>query len=223
MLTQADARQQVAQLVARYKALSPQKRASFSEAATRQEFILPLFRALGWNDGDTDEVKPEEKVSRGFVDFAFRTRGITRFFLETKKLPENLDDLRWARQAINYAWTKGVTWAVLCDFEGLKVFNAEVKERHPQDALFLSFTADTYLTDWDRLWWLSRPACEEGALHREAAKWGKRSRRRPGGPKHAADTFPIVNPGAWKQFGEYCTTIMMLEGHDDWQGRFDRP
>jgi hypothetical protein len=58
-------------------------------------------------------------VSRGYVDFSFRLRGIPRFFVETKKIPEDLEAPRWARQAINYAWLKGVTWAVLTDFEGL--------------------------------------------------------------------------------------------------------
>lgn len=181
MISQESAREQIAQLVARYKALSSRERKEYNEAATRQGFILPLFRALGWNVDDPDEVKPEEQVSRGFVDFAFRIGGVAKFFLETKKIPEDLSDPRWARQAINYAWTKGVTWAVLCDFEELKVFNAEVREADPRQALFLQFTVDSYLADLERLWYLSRPACEENVLDREAEKWGKRSLKRPVG------------------------------------------
>lgn len=181
MISQESARQQIAQLVARYKALSPRQRKEYNESATRQGFILPLFRALGWNTDDTDEVRPEEQVSRGFVDYAFRIGGVAKFFLETKKIPEDLGDPRWARQAINYAWTKGVTWAVLCDFEELKVFNAEVRESDPRQAIFLQFTADTYLSDFERLWWLSRPECEKNALDREAEKWGKRTLKRPVG------------------------------------------
>lgn len=181
MISQESAKQQIAELVERYKALSPRQRKDYNEPATRQGFILPLFRALGWNVDDTDEVRPEEQVSRGFVDYAFRIGGVAKFFLETKKIPEDLSDPRWARQAINYAWTKGVTWAVLCDFEELKVFNAEVREADPRQALFLQFSVDTYLSDFERLWWLSRPACEENALDREAAKWGKRTLKRPVG------------------------------------------
>lgn len=181
MVSQESARQEIARLVARYKALSPRQRKDYNEPATRQGFILPLFRALGWNTDDPNEVSPEENVSRGFVDFAFRINGVAKFFLETKKLPADLSDPRWAQQAINYAWTKGVTWAVLCDFEGLKIFNAEVREADPRQAMFLQFTADLYLTDFERLWWLSRPACEQGTLDREAEKWGKRSLKRPVG------------------------------------------
>ena len=181
MVSPEAAREEVARLVAQFNAMSDRERRTYNEAATRQRFILPLFRALGWNTDNTDEVSPEEQVSRGFVDFAFRIGGVAKFFLETKKIPADLDDPRWAQQAINYAWTKGVTWAVLCDFEGLKVFNAEVREADPRQATFLEFSADSYLTDFDRLWHLSRPACQENALDREAEKWGKRTRKRPVG------------------------------------------
>jgi predicted type IV restriction endonuclease len=132
----ADAKVEVEGLVERFADLSARNRKRYNEPATRQEFILPLFRALGWNIENTREVSPEERVSRGFVDFAFRLGGIPRFFLETKKIPENLEDPRWAHQAINYAWLKGVTWAVLSDFEGLKVFNAEWQETIPVRAIF---------------------------------------------------------------------------------------
>ncbi|MFQ6014344.1 MAG: hypothetical protein ACE5NP_02740 [Anaerolineae bacterium] len=125
------AKGEVEGLVERFAKLTARNRKRYNEPATRQEFILPLFRALGWNVEDSREVSPEERVSRGYVDFAFRLGSIPRFFLETKKIPADLEDARWARQAINYAWLKGVTWAVLTDFEGLKVFNAEWQETIP--------------------------------------------------------------------------------------------
>jgi len=181
MVSQESARQEIAGLVQKYKALSPHQRQKYKEVATRQGFILPLFRALGWNTDDTGEVSPEENVSRGFVDFAFRIGGVAKFFLETKRLPADLDDPRWAQQAINYSWTKGATWAVLCDFEGLRVYNAEVREADPRQAVFYELTSDSYLTDFDRLWWLSRPACEANTLDREADRWGKRTHKRPVG------------------------------------------
>jgi hypothetical protein len=132
----AQAKAQVGQLVTKFSQLSAHNRKGYNEAATRQEFILPLFHALGWDTEDTREVSPEEQVSRGYVDFSVRLQGIPRFFLETKRIPADLEDPRWARQAINYAWLKGVTWAVLTDFEGLKVFNAEWQETVPARAIF---------------------------------------------------------------------------------------
>jgi len=170
---------QVEQLVERFAQLSARNRKGYNEPATRQEFILPLFRALGWNVEDTREVSPEERVSRGYVDFSFRLRGIPCFFLETKKIPEDLEDPRWARQAINYAWLKGVTWAVLTDFEGLKVFNAEWQETIPVRAIFKDLYWDEYLDRFDDLWLLSRPAMEEGALDRAAEAVGKKAKKTP--------------------------------------------
>jgi len=173
------AKTKVERLIERFARLSARNRKGYNEPATRQEFILPLFRALGWNIEDTREVSPEERVSRGYVDFSFRLRGIPRFFLETKKIPENLEDPRWAHQAINYAWLKGVTWAVLTDFEGLKVFNAEWQETIPARAIFKDLYWDEYLDRFDDLWLLSRPAMEEGALDRAAEAVGKKAKKTP--------------------------------------------
>ncbi len=170
---------EVERLVEKFKSLSTTKRRKYNEAATRQAFILPLFSALGWDTADASEVSPEEKVSRGWVDFAFRLSGIPRFFLETKKIAEDLTDPRWVKQAIDYAWTKSVTWALLSDFEGLRVFNAEWKEHNPLRAQFIEFSVDTYLSDFERLWWLSRSQVAVGTLDREAEKVGKKVRKEP--------------------------------------------
>ncbi|HHH81675.1 MAG TPA: hypothetical protein ENL35_01650, partial [Chloroflexi bacterium] len=180
-LTQSyhQAKIEIERLMERFAKLSARNRKGYNESATRQDCIMPLFRALGWNTEDKREVSPEERVSRGYVDFAFRLHGIPRFFMETKKIPENLEDPRWARQAINYAWLKGVTWAVLTDFEGLKVFNAEWQEAIPARAIFKDLRWEEYLDRFDDLWLLSRPAMEEGALDRAAEAVGKKVKKTP--------------------------------------------
>ena len=43
------AKTEVERLVERFAWLSARNRRGYNEPATRQEFILPLFRALGWN------------------------------------------------------------------------------------------------------------------------------------------------------------------------------
>ena len=173
----ADAKIEVERLVERFARLSARNRKQYNEPATRKDFILPLFRNLGWNIEDSREVSPEERVSRGYVDFAFRLGGIPRFFLETKKILADLEDPNWAWQAINYAWLKGVTWAVLTDFEGLKVFNAEWQETIPARAIFKDLTWERYLDRFDDLWLLSRPAMEDGALDRAAEAVGRKVKR----------------------------------------------
>lgn len=179
MLTTPSPREQIEGLVKKYKSLSAPARRGYNEDNTRKDFVLPLFRALGWNTAEASEVSAEEKVSRGWVDFSFRIQGIPRFFLETKRLNEDLTRLEWVRQAIDYAWTKGVTWALLSDFEGLRVFNAEWKEANPLQAQFLEFNVETYLPDFERLWWLSRMETAAGTLDRQAEQVGKKVRREP--------------------------------------------
>lgn len=170
---------EVERLVDKFKRLSAAARKAYNEDNTRKDFILPLFRALEWDTQNSVEVSAEEKVSRGWVDFSFRIRGVPRFFLETKRIAEDLTKPQWVRQAMDYAWTKGVTWALLSDFEGLRVFNAEWKEDNPLRAQFIDFGVDTYLADFERLWWLSRPETAAGTLDREAEKVGKKARREP--------------------------------------------
>jgi type I restriction-modification system DNA methylase subunit len=177
--TPESAYSEIERRVKKFKAFSKRERDAYNEDNTRKDFILPLFRALGWDITDAREVAAEEKVSRGRVDFSFRIGGMPRFFLETKKIAEDLTRREFVQQAINYSWTKGVTWALLSDFEGLRVFNAEWKEADPLQAQFLEFTVDTYLSDFERLWWLSRPETERKRLDREAEKWGKKAPRRP--------------------------------------------
>jgi hypothetical protein len=67
----------------------------------------------------------EERISKNRVDYSFRCNGIPKFFLEAKALKENLDNEEFIKKAITYSWNKGCTWAVLTDFESVKIFNAE--------------------------------------------------------------------------------------------------
>jgi type I restriction-modification system DNA methylase subunit len=150
-----------------------------NENATRQGFIMPMFRALGWDIDNINEVSPEEKVSRGFVDFSFRIGGVPRYFLETKRADEDLTNPQWVRQAIDYAWTKSVTWALLSDFEGTIVFNAEAKTDNPFRSRFLDFDLDSYLPKFEQLWWLSREQTLAGRLDKEADKFGRINKRLP--------------------------------------------
>jgi type I restriction-modification system DNA methylase subunit/REP element-mobilizing transposase RayT len=121
----------------------------------------------------------EEQISRGFVDFGFYLDGVPRFYLETKKIPEDLDRPEWARQAINYAWLKGVTWAVLTDFEGLKILNAEWNESNPAQAVLLDLKVHEYADGrFDDLWLLSKDAIRAGEIDRVAERFGKKAKRR---------------------------------------------
>ncbi len=166
-------------LVKKFKELPARARQQYNEDNTRKDFVLPLFRALEWNIDDMREVAAEEKISRGFVDFSFRINGVRRFVLETKRIGEDLNKPEWAQQAIDYAYHKGVTWAVLSDFEGLKIFNAEARAVNPFQAQFKEFTVEEYLPRLGEVWWLSRSAMLENVLDREAEKVFKKIPKTP--------------------------------------------
>ncbi|MBI3599598.1 MAG: hypothetical protein HY097_03020 [Nitrospinae bacterium] len=79
--------QNILKLIEKYRRLADGDRVKeFNEAQTVNEFILPMFQFLGWDihNINTDEVTPEERISKGRVDWAFRIDGIPKFFLEAK-------------------------------------------------------------------------------------------------------------------------------------------
>ena len=171
-------------LIGQFEALTRGGRA-YSEARTVNEFIVPLFAALGWdvrNERTHDEVVPEEHVSRGRVDWAFRLRGVPVLYLEAKRPGTNLDEPSPAHQAINYAYNKGVAWAILTNFETLRLYNAEWDAPNPNTNLFFEIPYRDYATD-PRMAWLSREAMAAGVLDAEATKVGKRLRKTPVGAR----------------------------------------
>ncbi|MBI4267034.1 MAG: N-6 DNA methylase [Chloroflexi bacterium] len=165
-MTREDARQKIAELVTKFESLSPAEIKSFHEAKTKQGFIEPLFRALGWNFDDTDEVTPEEKASNGRVDYAFKLHGVSQFYLEAKALKADLTNENYVKQAVTYAYNKGVTWAILTDFHELRLFNAQTGKG------WLSLNCADYVSGFEKLWLLSRESLAAGLLDKEASQWG---------------------------------------------------
>ncbi|MDH7517789.1 MAG: N-6 DNA methylase [Candidatus Thermoplasmatota archaeon] len=174
----------IQELINKYnKVVEEKKIKRYNEEMTKKDFILPLFEILGWNvynkPNRSDSVSAEEKISKKRVDYGFRINGIPKFFLEAKALKEDLDNPKFIEQAINYAWYKGCTWAVLTDFEQIKIFNAEWKTTHPMHNLLKSITCYEFIDRFDELWLLSKDSFEHGLLDKEAEKWGKKTKKTP--------------------------------------------
>lgn len=165
-ITKEEAKQKISDLVAKYESLSPAEVKGFHEAKTKQGFIEPLFRALGWDFDDINEVAPEEKASNGRVDYAFKLNGVSQFYLEAKPLKADLTNPDFIKQAVTYAYNKGVTWAVLSDFRGLRLFNAQTGKG------WLALNCSDYVSGFEKLWLLSRESLENGRLNKEAAQYG---------------------------------------------------
>lgn len=91
-----------------------------NEAQTKQAVILPILRALGWDDTNPSEFVPEFAVGtesgRGSVDYALFSNLPTQhplIFVETKSLG-NIDD-SGEGQLFRYAANQGVPLLVLTD------------------------------------------------------------------------------------------------------------
>jgi type I restriction-modification system DNA methylase subunit len=165
-VTKEESKLAVINLVKKFSLLDSHKIKGFNEAATKQGFIQPLFEALGWDFTDTDEVSPEDNTSNGRVDYAFKLHGVSQFYVEAKAFKEDINDPKHIKQAVSYAYNKGVTWAVLTNFQSLRVFNAQKTEP------FISLDYKQYDADFDRLWLLSKESLTSGLLSQEALKWG---------------------------------------------------
>ncbi len=164
----------IQKLVERYEKLSDVEKKKYNERQTEDHFIRPLFEALGW-DFEKD-VWPETDVSGKRVDYAFKIGGVTKFFIEAKAIPVNLDEERWAEQAINYSWHKSVPWVILTDFEAIKIFNTEWDEPNIQSCQFIEIPYTEYLTN-EKLWWLSKDFFQKGILEKEADKISRRPKK----------------------------------------------
>ena len=156
-MTKEESKINVTNLVKKFRTLDQHKIKSFNEAATKQGFIQPLFEALEWDFTDTDEVSPEDNTSNGRVDYAFKLHGISQFYVEAKSFKEDLNEPKYIKQTISYAYNKGVTWAILTNFQSLRAFNAQKTEP------FLSIDCDHFESDFERLWLLIERVSNNGA------------------------------------------------------------
>lgn len=106
---------------------------------------------------------PEYNASKGRVDYAFQLNGVAQFYVEAKPLKADLTNPGYVKQTVTYAYNKGVTWAVLTDFEGLRLFNAQ------KNTPYINLSYQDYVVRFDKLWLLSRESLEKGLLNKEAA------------------------------------------------------
>lgn len=179
------ARQNLSELVERYYKLTESQKAEVSESGVLGSFIDPLFRdVLGWPIEDLNIYEREKPaVNRRRVDRVLNLSNNERVFIEAKRFGriERLSDSNeWSmgpgqlalpgmavdrtqeeQQAINYAFDNGGKWAILINFECLRLFNAR------RDWLILTFDAPAaYNDDFELLWQLSWESIHNGSLER---------------------------------------------------------
>jgi len=160
----------------------------YLEAQVRQDFIDPLFEALGWDIENKQGLSPFEREvilekgeTSGRPDYNFRIDGTTKFFIEAKAPSVALDNVNHILQAKTYAWsTKEVYFVILTDFEEFKLFDASLKPnpKYPNEGLIFDFKYADYLKNIDKLYQLSKEEVEKGSLERLLPKDVKSKRLR---------------------------------------------
>ena len=177
--------ERVVELISKYENIKKSgKIKKYNEESTKKDFILPLFEALGWNVYNrakrNDSVSAEENISKKRVDYGFRINGIPKFFLEAKSIKEeNIQtNPKYVTQAIDYAWMKSCSWAILCNFETIAVFNADWKGSNIGTNLLFVLHPSDFLSD-SRFKLLSKNSFENNELDKVASRYGKKQTKNP--------------------------------------------
>jgi hypothetical protein len=159
--------------------ISQYKSGAYDEASLRQEFLNPLFRALGWDIENKAGLIPQRREveieSRTEIDgrqkradYLFRTDRQDRFICEAKK-PAEAMIARHAFQAKRYAWNKGLVLAVLSDFEEMLVYVVGSKP-HPEESkvgLYKTWNFQQYPLVAQEMWdLLGRSAVAAGSIEK---------------------------------------------------------
>ena len=151
------ARQQIAELAQKYASQTDvYEQADYNEAQTKQDFINPLFKILGWDiDNEKgkiqylrevileDRVRVEGKVKH--PDYAFRLGNTVLFYVEAKKPSVNiLEDKESAFQLRHYGWNAKLSLCILTNFKDFAIYDCRVKPNYKDKASAARLTTFTY-------------------------------------------------------------------------------
>ena len=177
----------VRELVERFDAHKDAYRsAQYNEAQLREEFLNPLFEALGWDVHNRKgyaapykEVIHEDAIKIGgrtkAPDYCFRAGGGMRsFFVEAKKPSVDISEAAGpAYQLRRYAWSAKLPVSILTDFEEFAVYDCRIRPDRTDKAtaariIFRKY--NEYLGAWDELVTLFSPeTIRRGSLERLVA------------------------------------------------------
>ncbi len=169
MITKEEAYLKVSELVERFTEQLPSyKKADYNETLTRQDFINPFFKALGWDVDNSfgnaeayREVIHEDKVKVGGAtkapDYSFRLPGGHRLFFVEAKKPSVVvrDEILPAYQVRRYGWSAKLPISLITDFEEFAIYDC-TKKPNPTDKAshgrikYLTFK--DYLNEFDFIW-----------------------------------------------------------------------
>ncbi|MFA5865254.1 MAG: N-6 DNA methylase [Phycisphaerae bacterium] len=138
----------------------------YNEAQLRQEFINPMFDALGWDMDNRQgyaeaykDVIHEDAIKIGGAtkapDYCFRVGGTRKFFLEAKKPAVNIrEDNDPSFQLRRYAWSAKLPLSILTNFEYFAVYDCRIrpgKDDKSSEGRILALKYTDYLERWDQI------------------------------------------------------------------------
>ncbi len=135
------------------------------EASIKAGVVLRVLSCLGWNPFDIDEVKPEHTIGTKRVDYALRMGGMSKVFLEVKRISEKLEAHQ--EQLLGYSFQEGVKLAVLTNggtwwfylplnegsWERRRFYSVDIFEQDPEDVAsrFEEFLSKEYIRSGDAI------------------------------------------------------------------------
>ena len=165
-----DLSQSIAGLVADFQSLPPEKKKTFTEADVGTKFVLPLLEKLGWDIHNIDEVREQHRTLTGPSDYDLLINKRNKIVVEIKSFSESLDGFyshkgkteTFPEQAIRYAWHLKLDWAVLTNFQEVRLYYTRVK--NPSDGLIFKIRVDEFTIRLDELLLISKEKVAVGEL-----------------------------------------------------------
>jgi len=157
---------------------------NFNETQTRNQFIDPLFDALGWDLSNKNQVPEvyrdvvlEErlKISNNqktkAPDYSFRIGGVRKFFVEAKKPAVKIDtNISASFQLRRYGWSAQLPISILTDFEEFAVYDCRImphKNDRANIARIKFYKYTEYVEKWTEIYHLfSKEAVLKGSLEK---------------------------------------------------------
>src|SRR3989344_2402125 len=164
-----EAKKEIAKLVKEFLEYPKEILNKKSEFQIQNEFIDPLFEALGWNM--RKDAEREERVLKGRVDYILRIGNQDKLVIEAKATDIKLLEEE-GRQAVSYAYHTGIKFAVLTNFRQIRVYHALShiknidKNLLKDDKGYLIFDCEKFVEQFDRLWLLSKESLDKEEINK---------------------------------------------------------
>jgi len=181
-LDKEQAKKEFSKLIAKFEDLKEKGELhTLNETDVSEIFILELFKALGWDIGNKDEVKRQETTrSSGRVDYSLKLRKRPILLFEIKKFVEKEGDeldrmldghyvirgikLTFPEQATQYGRAQKVDFVVLTNFSEIRLYY--VYPKNTSDGLIFKIKYDEFLEKFDTIWQLSKIEIEKTSLEK---------------------------------------------------------